>query len=130
MFKWATCSYQFYRISYGMKILHIQDTPKISKIFAEILSSKNPNFDSILDGRIGLELAVYKDYGLILLDMCMPKYGGVDFILNLKSRGHSELSKVVIVSGLYMSSVQEEELLKLGIHAVLKKPISLQTFSN
>ena len=44
-----------------MKILHIEDTPEISKIFAEILSSKNYDFDSILDGRAGLELAVYKD---------------------------------------------------------------------
>ncbi len=94
---------------------------------ADILSTKNYDFDSVSDGRAGLELAVYNDYDLILLDMCMPKYSGVDFILNLKSRGHSELSKVVIVSGLSMSSVQEEELLKLGIHVVLKKPISVQT---
>lgn len=110
-----------------MKILHIEDTPEISKIFAEILSSKNYDFDSILDGRAGLELAVYKEYDLILLDMCMPKYSGVDFLLDLKSRRPSELSKVVIVTGLSMSTTQEDELLKLGIRAVLKKPISVQT---
>ncbi len=72
-------------------------------------------------------MTVCHDCGLILLDMCMPRYGGVYFILNLKSRGHSELSKIVIVSELSMSSVQEEGLFKLGIHAVLKRPISVQT---
>ena len=43
-----------------MKILHIDDTSEISKIFAEILSGKNYDYDSILDGKAGLELAVYK----------------------------------------------------------------------
>ena len=77
---------------------------------------------------VELELAVYKDCALILLDTCMPKYPDVNFLLNLKSRKYSELSKVVIVSGLSMSSVQEEELSKLGIHDALKKKhISVQT---
>ena len=50
--------------------------------------------------RAGLELAVYKEYDLILLDMCMPKYSGTDFLLDLKHRRSSELSKVVIVSAI------------------------------
>lgn len=80
-----------------------------------------------MDGRAGLKLVVYKEYDLILLDMCMPKYRGVDFLLDLKCRLPSELSKVVIVAGFSMSATQEDELLKLGIHTVLKKPISVQT---
>jgi len=109
-----------------MKILHIEDVPEISQIFADILSTKNYDFDSVSDGRTGLELAVYKNYDLILLDMCMPKYSGVDFLLDLKHRRSSELSKVVIVSALEMNAVQEQELLNLGIRSVLRKPISVQ----
>jgi DNA-binding response OmpR family regulator len=109
-----------------MKILHIEDVSKISQIFADILSTKNYDFDSVSDGRTGLELAVYKDYDLILLDMCMPKYSGVDFLLDLKHRRPTELSKVIIVSALEMSPAQEQELLNLGIRDVLRKPISVQ----
>ncbi len=109
-----------------MRILHIEDVSEISQIFADILSTKNYEFDSVSDGRAGLELAVYKEYDLILLDMCMPKYSGVDFLLDLKHRRPSELSKVVIVSSLEMGRTQEQELLSLGIHAILKKPISVQ----
>ncbi|NQV39012.1 MAG: response regulator [Nitrosopumilus sp.] len=109
-----------------MKILHVEDSPEIGQIFADILSSKNYNFDSIMDGRAGLELAIYHEYDLIILDMCMPKYSGVDFLLDLKFRKPSELSKVVIVSALEMGSTQEQELLNLGIRAVLRKPISVQ----
>jgi two-component system response regulator QseB len=110
----------------NMKILHVDDTPEISQIFADILATKNYDFDSVSDGRAGLELAVYKDYDLILLDMCMPQYSGVDFLLDLKHRRPTELSKVVIVSSLEMNPTQEKELLKLGIRSVLRKPISVQ----
>ena len=109
-----------------MRILHVEDVPEISKVFADILETKNYDFDSVSDGRAGLELAVYKDYDLILLDMCMPKYSGVDFLLDLKYRRPSQLSKVVIVSGLEMTLLQERELSKLGIRSILKKPISVQ----
>ena len=121
-----TCSYQFQLVTYYMKILHIEDVPEISQIFADILSTKNYDFDSVSDGRAGLELAVYKDYDLILLDMCMPRYSGVDFLLDLKHRRPTELSKVVIVSALEMNPTQEQELLNLGIRSVLRKPISVQ----
>jgi len=110
-----------------MRILHVEDVPEISQIFADILAAKNYEFDSISDGKAGLELAVYKDYDLILLDMCMPNYSGVDFLLDLKHRRPSEVSKVVIVSALEMTPSQEQELLKLGIRSVLRKPISVQT---
>jgi len=113
-------------IEYCMKILHVEDVPEISQIFSDILSTTDYEFDSISDGKAGLELAVNDDYDLILLDMCMPKYSGVDFLLDLKHRRPSELSKVIIVSALEMNSFQEEELLKLGIRSVLRKPISVQ----
>ena len=109
-----------------MRILHVEDIPEISQIFADILTTKNYEFDSVSDGKAGLELAVYKDYDLILLDMCMPKYSGVDFLLDLKHRRPSELSKVIIVSSLEMNPIQEQELLKLGIRSILRKPISVQ----
>ena len=109
-----------------MKILHVEDTPEISEVFADILATKNYDFDSVSDGKAGLELAVYKDYDLILLDMCMPKYSGTDFLIDLKSRKPSELSKVVIVSALEMTALQEQQLLDLGIRTILKKPISVQ----
>ena len=110
-----------------MRILHIDDAPEISQVFADILATKNHDFDSISDGKAGLELAVYKDYDLILLDMCMPKYSGFDFLLDLKHRRPSELSKVVVVSALEMNSIQEQELLDLGIRSILRKPISVES---
>ena len=36
--------YQLYCVLYIMKILHVEDSPEISQIFAAILSSKNYDF--------------------------------------------------------------------------------------
>jgi len=109
-----------------MRILHVEDTAEISEVFADVLATTDCDFDSVSDGRAGLELAVYKDYDLILLDMCMPKYSGTDFLIDLKTRRPSEVSKVVIVSALEMTSLQERQLLNMGIRNILKKPISVQ----
>ena len=64
--------------------------------------------------------------------MCMPKYSGVDFLLDLKHRRPSELSKVVIVSALEMEPTQEQELLNLGIPLCFEKThiCSRTTISN
>jgi len=56
----------------------------------------------------------------------MPKYSGVDFLLDLKHRRPTELSKVVIVSALEMSTTKEEKLLDLGIRSILRKSILVQ----
>ena len=41
----------FNLLSHSMKILHIEDVPEISQIFADILSTKNYDFDSVSDGK-------------------------------------------------------------------------------
>ena len=77
--------------------------------------------------RAGLELTVNKDYDLILLDMCMRQYSGVDFLLDLKHRQTCQnCPKLIIVSALEMNLTQEQKLLNLGIRSVLRKPISVQ----
>jgi len=37
-----------------MRILHIDDAPEISQVYADILATKNHDFDSISDGKAGL----------------------------------------------------------------------------
>ncbi|QUC65247.1 response regulator [Nitrosopumilus sp. K4] len=109
-----------------MKIIHIEDTPEISKIFSDILTTKNHDFDSASDGRKGLELVVANNYDLILLDMCMPNYSGMDFLLDLKDRRSSEIKKVVVISALELDRYQRNFLMNLGVSSIHKKPISVQ----
>ncbi|EGG42918.1 response regulator receiver protein [Candidatus Nitrosarchaeum limnium SFB1] len=109
-----------------MKILHIDDSPEISKVFSDVLKTKNHDFESITDGKVGLGMVLKNQYDLILLDMCMPNYNGIDFLLDLKKEKSSEIQKTVIVSSLELDEHQTEFLTKLGVKAIKQKPISVQ----
>ena len=109
-----------------MNILHVDDSPEICQLYADMLSVGNHSVMSVNDGREGLECALKNDYDLILLDVCMPKYSGMEFIHDLKSKRPSEMKKVIIVSVLELRESHKKELLKLGIHSVEEKPSTIQ----
>lgn len=109
-----------------MKVLHVDDSPEICQLYADMLATENHEVQSVNNGREGLDLVLKKDYDLILLDICMPKYSGMEFIHDLKAKRPSELKKVIIVSVLELSESHRNELLKLGIHSVEEKPSTIQ----
>ena len=91
-----------------------------------MFSADNSTIQSVNTGKEGLDLVLKNDYDLILLDMCMPQYSGMDFLKDLKKQRPSELRKVVVVSVLKFTPTQIKELLKMGIHSVEEKPTDLQ----
>ena len=109
-----------------MNILHVDDSPEICQLYAEMLAIGNNMVKSVNDGREGLELVLKNDYDLILLDICMPKYSGINFIHDLKAKRPSEMKKIVIMSVLQLRESHKKELLKLGIHTVEEKPATIQ----
>ena len=82
---------------------------------------------SVTSGKKGLDLVIKNDYDLILLDMVMPEYSGVQFLLDLKDKIPSEFKKVVAVSLLEFNESQVKEFLKFGINSVKDKPSDLQS---
>jgi len=109
-----------------MNILHVDDSPEICQLYADMLAIGNNMVKSVNDGRDGLELVLKNDYDLILLDICMPKYSGINFIHDLKAKRPSEMKKIVIISVLELRESHRKELLKLGIHSVEEKPATIQ----
>ena len=109
-----------------MKVLHVDDSPEICQLYADMLATENHEVQSVNDGREGLDLVLKNEYDLLLLDICMPKYSGMEFIHDLKAKRPSELKKVIIVSVLELTEGHRNELLKLGIHSVEEKPSTIQ----
>ena len=99
-----------------MDILHVDDSPEICQLYADMLSVGNHSVESVNDGREGLELALKNDYDLILLDICMPKYSGMEFIYDLKAKRPSEIKKVIIVSVLELSDVDGSAFCSFGFN--------------
>ena len=110
-----------------MKILHIEDAPEISEIYSDVLKTKHHDFESASDGKQGLDLVMKNHYDVILLDMCMPNYSGLDFLLDLRDKKSSEIQKVVVVSALQLDDYQTQFLKELGVRSIRAKPISVES---
>jgi len=116
----------FYPIMILLRVLHIDDSPEICELYSDMFTADNSTIQSVNTGKKGLSLVLKNDYDLILLDMCMPQYSGMDFLRDLTKQRPSELKKVVVVSVLKFTPTQIKELLKMGIHSVEEKPTNLQ----
>jgi len=71
------------------------------------------------DGEEALALVAHECPDLILLDLLLPKMGGVDVLRALKQSARTALIPVIVVSG--MSEKNAEKLLKEGAAAYFEK---------
>jgi two-component system, response regulator len=66
---------------------------------------------------------------LILLDLKMPRMGGIEVLRRLKADAHTRLIPVVVLT----SSAEEQDVLesyKLGVNSYLVKPVAFIDFTN
>lgn len=108
-----------------MKILLVDDSRVIRQLYSDFLGIRNHSVESANNGKEGLELVIKNDYDFILLDMCMPKYSGMDFLRDLQKQRPSELKKVMVISQLDFNENDYEELLNFGINSIQKKTLNL-----
>jgi CheY-like chemotaxis protein len=74
----------------------------------------------------GLDRIKEEDYDVILLDISMPEFSGIDIIHALETEKILKDQKIVIFSATAFTTGQINDLLKKdGIQGCLKKPIQL-----
>lgn len=71
-----------------MKILVVEDEPKLNKSLVEGLAKRGYAADFAFDGEEGEQLAKYNNYDLIILDVMMPKRDGIAVCRNLRLQGY------------------------------------------
>ena len=110
-----------------MKVLLIDDNQDITSLLSKFLKAKG--FESIVtnDPRDGLEQIKEGKYDVVLLDISMPEFSGIDIIQTLEEEQILRNQKIIVFSALTFANLQVPELLKKeGIHGYLKKPIQLK----
>jgi len=113
-----------------MKVLHIDDSPQIRELYKDMFTADKHSIKSVYSGMEGLELLMQNDYDLILLDLYMPEYNGIQFIRDLQNTRSSELKKVVVISSHRMDEEHLKEFLNFGIRLVESNPTSLDNIVN
>jgi CheY-like chemotaxis protein len=102
-----------------LTILVVDDNVHLQIAFKKIFMSSGYRVETAGDGEEGLRLATSIKPDVILLDMMLPKLGGLDVLLALKADRATARIPVIALSGLPMSN--EARLRRDGAISYLQK---------
>ncbi len=106
-----------------MKILGIDDNEDLLNLCETVLTSDGHEFTGITNGRDGLKAIRDKKFDVVLLDLSMPDFSGMDVIDALVKEGIMKKQKVVIFTGTSPTEKEIELFLEKGAHSVIKQPV-------
>ncbi|HEX7285307.1 MAG TPA: response regulator transcription factor [Candidatus Angelobacter sp.] len=122
-----------------MRILIVEDEPKISRMLVKGLEADHFSVDLATDGELGLQFATEIDYDAIILDWNLPKLDGVTVLKKLRKCGSP--ARIMLLSArqeisdrvLGLNSGADEYLVKpfsfeellARVHALLRRPTEL-----
>ena len=106
-----------------MKILGIDDNEDLLNLCETVLTSDGHEFTGITNGRDGLKAIRDKKFDVVLLDLSMPEFSGMDVIDALVKEGIMKKQKVVIFTGMSPTEKEIELFLEKGAHSVIKQPV-------
>ena len=112
------------------KILIVDDDKTFQKIIKDTLEPLGYIVVEAYDGEEGLKVVKKEKPNLILLDIVMPKMGGMEFLKILNKNKDQDQIPILISSNLSGISMVEEGI-KLGIRGyIVKSEESLKTIIN
>jgi|SRR5271157_2092763 len=101
-------------------ILVVDDDDGICDTMADILGEMNYTVNTATDGYKALELVKTHEYAMTLMDLRMP---GLDGLETLKRMRLVKPSMKVVMITAYAHDETMNELKKVGVEAILSKPI-------
>ena len=108
-----------------LSILVIEDDRDILEILTYSLGEAGYDVLTAEDGELGLRLALQKRPNLVLLDVGLPKIGGLDVCRALRENPDKSIAKIPIVMLTALTSDVDRVIGKvLGANSYLNKPFS------
>lgn len=105
------------------KILIVDDEVEFCRLLKDFFSGEGFLVESANDAEEGLRKAMAWEPDVVLLDIRMPKKGGVYFLENIKGLDNT---RVIVVSAVYNHGTPE--ICKgLGVADYITKPVDLMT---
>ena len=110
-----------------MRVLIIDDSEDVTEAISDYLESIGDSCTCLKDGKQGLEVIKQEghNYDAIILDLAMPDISGYDVLESLKNEGLLRPDKIIITTASIVDNVVEE-MLSIGVKAILRKPLSLE----
>ena len=106
-----------------MKILVVDDNHLLSTILADHFRERGHRVVPAYDGKLALAFCEQTSFDWVVIDLVMPKLGGVDVLERLRLK--RQTCRVVVITG-FPELLKEESprLQALGVEAVIQKPFA------
>jgi len=105
------------------KIMVVDDEQNIREIISEFLQEVGYTVAVAVDGLDALDKVAYEQYDLYIIDVYMPRMGGLDLISKLKEL--QPLAVIIVTTG-YSSIDIAIKAIRMGAYHYLTKPIQAE----
>lgn len=106
-----------------MKILMVDDNEDVSTAFSKYFIYKDHDCSVSNDGQNALSMIENNSFDVILMDLAMPNFSGYDIVESLYNRNLINNKLIVALTASSISEEGKNNLKKMGVHSILKKPI-------
>ena len=106
------------------RILVADDDPASAELLSYFLESRGYEVATAPDGNRALDMGTSGEYSLVILDVHMPMYDGVELLEFLRKRYKLHPIKVIALTG-DLSEQVRQALQAGGIDSFLTKPVDL-----
>jgi len=108
-----------------MNILGIDDNEDLLQLCDVALSSEGHEYTAIDNGKEGLQAIKDKKFDVVLLDLSMPDFSGVDVVDALVKEGIMDKQNIILFTASRFSEEEYVPLLEKGVHSIIKKPVDI-----
>ena len=106
------------------RILVAEDDPASAELLTYFLESHGFEVETASDGNRAVEMGTSGDFALVILDVHMPMYDGIELLQFLRKRHILHPIKVIALTG-DLSEETREALAGGGIDSFMTKPVDL-----
>jgi len=102
------------------KALVVEDDDDTRYLLKKLVEAQGCEVDVAVDGQQAIECLDAEEYGVVLLDIVLPKVSGTAVMDHLRATNPSALERVIVVTGL---SVEDIHKLFPTVSYALSKPV-------
>ncbi|MET1029130.1 MAG: PAS-domain containing protein, partial [Dongiaceae bacterium] len=107
------------------RVLLVEDNPINQRLFLDVLGNLPLRVDCVGDGEAAVDHARRSEYDLILMDIQMPKMGGIDAAQRIRASGDIGAQVPIVALTAHAMEGDRERYLAAGMTDYLTKPVDL-----
>lgn len=89
------------------KALVVEDDENTRVLLRKLVETQGCDVDEAKDGEIALELLTTNDYGVVLLDIVLPRMSGTEVMERVYAANPAMLERVIVVTGLNLQEIRK-----------------------